>query len=74
MYKIITNNCAYSIPKQNIVLLALQKALDNGITQGNIHDDKTAIEYLESIGMKVNEHNKAINNGIKKARVYKIGK
>lgn len=57
-YKLILNNdCAYTIPKENIVMLALHKALENGITHGEIHDDKTAIEYLESIGIKVVEDN-----------------
>ena len=58
-YKLILgkdNNCAYTIPKKNIVMLALHKALENGITHGNIHDDKTAIEYLESIGIGVKDY------------------
>ena len=56
MYKLIVNDSVYTIPKENIVMLALHKALENGITHGEIHDDKTAIEYLESIGIGVQDY------------------
>ena len=47
MYKLIVKDTIFTIPKKNIVMLALHKALENGITHGNIHDNETAIEYLE---------------------------
>lgn len=56
MYDIKIDDVVYSIPKENIVLLAYQKAMDNGIMSGNIHDEETAIEYLESIGIEVEDN------------------
>ena len=55
MYKLKVNNTEYTIPKENIVLLAMQQAMDRGIMQGNIHDEQSAIEYLESIGIEVSD-------------------
>lgn len=57
MYKLKVKNSTYTIPKENIKVLALYEALQRGITHGNIHDNITAIEYLESIGMEVEEDN-----------------
>lgn len=55
MYKLKVKDSVFTIPKQNIVLLAMQQAMDRGIMQGNIHDEKSAIEYLESIGIEVED-------------------
>ena len=41
---------------KNIKAFALFHALQNGITHGNIHDDETAIEYLEGSGIKVEKY------------------
>ena len=53
MYKLKVKDSIFEIPKENIKALALVQALDRGITHGNIHDEETAIEYLESIGIEV---------------------
>lgn len=53
MYKLIVNNKQFSIPKESLVPFAWQQAMDRGIMSGNIHDEENAIEYLSSIGMKV---------------------
>ena len=55
MYKLMVKDSVFTIPKENIIMFALHKALENGITHGKIHDSETAIEYLESIGIKVYE-------------------
>ena len=55
MYKLKVNGTVFTIPKENIVLLALHKALERGVEDGPIHDSKTAIEYLNSIGIEVCE-------------------
>lgn len=55
MYRLVVKGTTYTCPKCSIVALAITKALDIGITHGNIHDEATAIEYLESIGIKVEE-------------------
>ena len=54
-YEIKVKDSVFTIPKENIKMLAITKAIDNGITHGNIHNDKTAIEYLESLGMEIRE-------------------
>ena len=56
MYKLKVKDSVYTIPKENIKAFALYQALQRGITHGNIHDDKTAIEFLESIGVEVSEN------------------
>lgn len=53
MYKIIIKNKEFTIPKKNIVLLALEQALQRGIKRGKIHDEETAIDFLRSIGIIV---------------------
>lgn len=53
MYKLTLNGDEFTIPKENIVFLALHQALQRGVKQGNIHDEKTAIEYLKSIGVEI---------------------
>ena len=55
MYKLVVKGTTYTCPKCSIVALALTKALDRGINNSNINDETTAIEYLESIGVKVEE-------------------
>ena len=53
MYKLTVKDSVFTIPKESIIMFALHKALENGITYGKIHDSETAIEYLESIGIKI---------------------
>ena len=53
MYKLTVNNKEFSIPRNSLVPFAWQQAMDREIMSGNIHDEKTAIEYLDSIGMRV---------------------
>lgn len=55
MYKLVIKDKTYTCPKCSIVALALTKALDRGINHSNINNEATAIEYLESIGVKVEE-------------------
>lgn len=55
MYKLKIKDAVYEITKENIKVFALMQELDRGITHGNIHDEKTAIEYLNSIGIEVNQ-------------------
>lgn len=57
MYKLKLNDTVFTMPKKNIVMLALHKAIENGIEYGPIHDDKTAKEYLNSIGIEVYDEN-----------------
>lgn len=54
-YQIKVKDSVYKIPKENITLLALQKAMDMSITHGNIHDEKTAIDFLTNLGMEISE-------------------
>ena len=54
-YELYIKNSVYKCPKSNIKNLALMKAMENGITHGNIHDESTAIDYLTSIGIEVKE-------------------
>ena len=50
-YKLILGkDCAYTIPKENIGMLAYSKGY-----KGNIFDLDNAIKYLESLGVKFEE-------------------
>ena len=53
MYKLKVKNSEFTIPKDHIRILALQKAMENGIMFGDINNEPKAIEYLESIGIEV---------------------
>ena len=57
MYKLVVEGVEFFIPKNNIKLLAWQKAIDMGILSGDICDEKSAISFLEEIGIKVEENN-----------------
>lgn len=54
MYKLTIkgNKDTFTIPKENIALLAYTKAMDNGDSI-NPSDKEGAIAYLESVGIKV---------------------
>lgn len=52
---VLKNGAEYTIPKENLKMLALYEALQRGITHGKIHDNETAIEFLSQIGIKVEE-------------------
>lgn len=53
MLRIKTQNSEFTMPRKNVVMLALQQAMSKGLTHGKIHDEESAIEYLESIGIEV---------------------
>lgn len=53
MYKLRFRDGIYTIPKENLKAFALYKALQHGITHGNIHDDETAKDFLEGLGIEV---------------------
>lgn len=57
MFKILINNSVASLcpNEQSLVMFALIKAMDHGISKGPIHDKQTAIEYLNSIGIAIEE-------------------
>ena len=61
MYQLKIGDSIYTIPKENIRLLAMIRAMDrNDNTMGNaILCPEGAIEYLESIGIEVEEIVKA---------------
>lgn len=51
MYKLKVKDSIFTIPKQNIRLLAMTKAIDLGGFK-IIKDDNEAIDYLKSIGIE----------------------
>ena len=53
MLRIKTQNSEFTMPRKNVVMLALQQALSRGLTYGKIHDEESAIKYLENIGIEV---------------------
>jgi hypothetical protein len=53
--KLKVNGNEFLIPEQNIVPFALHQAMQRGIMSENIHNIKTAIEYLNNIGIEVIE-------------------
>ena len=56
MFNLLVNNEVYTCPsEQSLIMLALVKAMDNGIVEGPIHDKQTAIQYLATIGVAVEE-------------------
>jgi hypothetical protein len=50
---VIKGTTEFTMPRENIKLFALYEALQRGITHGNIHDEKTSIEYLSTIGITI---------------------
>lgn len=54
MYKLKVKDSIYTIPKENIRLLAMTKAMDLKANP-NLSIDEKAIAYLESIGIEVSE-------------------
>ena len=50
---IIKGGSEFTMPRENIKCFALYEALQRGITHGNIHDEKTSIDFLLSIGIEV---------------------
>jgi hypothetical protein len=51
--KLIKNGATFEMPRENLKCFALYEALQRGITSGPIKDEKSAIEYLNSIGIEV---------------------
>lgn len=60
MYKLKVKDKVFTIPKGNIVPFAWQQAIQRGIMRGKIHDDQTAIEYLNSIGIEVTDNDSTV--------------
>ena len=55
MYKLTVKDSIFTIPKENIGMLAYVKAKDNGdIIDPN--DKEMAIRFLEGIGIKVEDY------------------
>ena len=58
MYKLTVKDSVFTIPKENIRLLAMTKAMDLG--QSNLcvcfDNDEYAIKYLRGIGIEVEEY------------------
>ena len=52
MYSLKFKDSEYTIPKENLKAFALFEAMRRGVQKGNIHDEETAKEYLESIGFE----------------------
>ena len=54
MYKLKLKNTIYTIPKQNLRLLAMVKAQDLN-KNVKLENDEDAINFLESIGIEVQD-------------------
>lgn len=54
-YLIKINDSEHTIPKENIVALALVKALDLRITGVPLKSEEQAVRFLESLGMEISE-------------------
>ena len=55
MYLIKVKESEYTIPKENIVMLALMKAMDLKVNGIPLKTEEQAIAYLESLGMEISE-------------------
>ena len=55
MYRLKVKDSIFTIPKENIGLLAFTKAQDMGMTI-DPNDKEGAIEYLRSIGIEVEDY------------------
>ena len=54
-YLIKIKNSEFTIPKENIVMLALMKAIDNKVSGIPLKTNEQAIDFLESLGMEISE-------------------
>lgn len=54
-YLIKIKNSEFTIPKENIVMLALMKAIDNKVSGIPLKTNEQAIGFLESLGMEISE-------------------
>ena len=52
MYTLLVKDTKFTIPKQNIRLLAMMKANDLGLCP-KLNTDEQAIEFLKSLGIEV---------------------
>lgn len=57
MYKLKLKNTIYTIPKQNLRLLAMVKAQDLN-KNVKLENDEDAIKFFESIGIEVQDGNR----------------
>lgn len=55
-YLIKIKNSEWTIPKENIVMLALVKAMDMKVQGIPIKNQEQAISFLESIGAEVSDY------------------
>lgn len=51
--KLIKNGVTFETLRENLKCFALYEALQRGIISGPIKDEKSSIEYLNSIGIEV---------------------
>ena len=63
MYKLKLKNTTYTIPKQNLRLLAMVKAQDLN-KNVKLENDKDAINFLESIGIEVQDGDQIRNQNL----------
>lgn len=61
MYELKVKNSVFTIPKENLKLLAMSKAIDLGRFNEKLNTNEDAIKFFESLGMQVNECE--VNNG-----------
>lgn len=54
-YLIKIKNSEFTIPKENIVMLALMKAMDLKVNGIPLKTEEQAIAFLESLGMEISE-------------------
>ena len=56
MYRLKVKDSIFTIPKENIRLLAMSKAMDlNEIDDVDLRTEEKAIAFLQSIGIEVSE-------------------
>lgn len=56
-YLVKIKNGEWTIPKENIVMLALVKAMDMKVQGVPIKNQEQAISFLENIGAEVSDYN-----------------
>lgn len=56
-YLLKIKNSEFTIPKENIVMLALVKAMDMKVQGIPIKNQEQAISFLENIGAEVSDYN-----------------
>ena len=54
-YLIKIKNSEFTIPKENIVMLALMKAIELKVNGIPLKTEEQAVAFLESLGMEISE-------------------